>query len=119
MNKANHRAFARAEAPAKIHDPALIAAIKYRVIYNDYMVLAKTEGCSSEDKNLERMHERWAGALEKALATIPTTWPGVLALLEICTDNGSIGEDIDELKAGVNSISNGVRRLLSDEFKAA
>ena len=119
MNKANHRAFARAGALAKIHDPALIAATKYQGIFKDYQDLAKAERRPDESKSFERMHERWASALEKALDTVPTTWPGVLALLDICTDNGSIGEGIDELKAGVNSIATGVRRLLSEEFKAA
>jgi len=119
MNKANHRAFARPVAPVQIRDPALIAATKYQGIYKDYTALAKVEGHLSESKNLDRMHDRWAGALEKAMGTTPTTWPGILALLDICTDNGSIGESIDELKAGVKSISAGVRRLLATNFKAA
>jgi hypothetical protein len=119
MNKANHRAFVRAETLVKIRDPALIAATKYKRIYKDYQDLVRREPHPDESENLERVHERWETALQKALQTVPTTWPGILALLDICTDDGSIGESIDELKAGVNSIASGVQRLLSEEFKAA
>lgn len=64
------------------------------------------------------MFKRWLAALERAVNTVPTTWAGVVALLDICTDDGSIGESIEDLQDGVNSISAGVRRLLATEFKA-
>lgn len=119
MNKANHRAFARLEVPVLNRDPAIIKTEKFKEISADYEKLIKAEGHLVQSDNLDRMHKKWQKALYKALDAMPTSWAGVVALLELCLDESAIGDNADELRGGVRSTLAGVRRLLSTELKAA
>lgn len=97
-------------------DPFPRAFREYTKTLNHMLLLQKSCGGTDESPELMRVWTLWSRQLDRLVRVVPTTVPGVVALIGLCLDRESVADDDSRLiHDAMRSIAKALKRLFPAE----
>lgn len=96
-------------------DPFVAYLAQYSFNLARMKELQKTFKSAEDDPELLQRTEQWMTQTERLVKIVPTTWFGLCALVDVCLDKESIGEDDPLLFDAMKTIAKALKKLVPVE----